>query len=142
MALSFGSTSEASRAKRSAPARSRYSSGSPPIAAWGAVVLWRQPQRLRAWLLLHAAVVLVFAPQIPTLLAQIRRDVIGEAHLDSLAYGDVREAIRKLAFNISYLMLPLLLLAATLLMRRALFISFDHSPTNRGLMLIVGPEGD
>jgi hypothetical protein len=30
----------------------------------------------------------------------------------------------------------------TLLMRRALFISFDHSPTNRGLMLIVGPEGD
>ena len=33
----------------------------------------------------------------------------------------------------------------TLLMRRALFISFDHSPSNRGLMLIVGPnppEGD
>ena len=30
----------------------------------------------------------------------------------------------------------------TLLMRRALFISFDHSPTNRGLMIIVGPEGD
>jgi hypothetical protein len=28
----------------------------------------------------------------------------------------------------------------TLLMRRALFISFDHSPTNRGLMIIVGPE--
>ena len=28
----------------------------------------------------------------------------------------------------------------TLLMRRALFISFDHSPTNRGLMVIVGPE--
>ena len=28
----------------------------------------------------------------------------------------------------------------TLLMRRALFISFDHSPTNRGLMFIVGPE--
>ncbi len=30
----------------------------------------------------------------------------------------------------------------TLLMRRALFISFDHSPANRGLMIIVGPEGD
>lgn len=30
----------------------------------------------------------------------------------------------------------------TLLMRRALFISFDHSPSNRGLMLIVGPESD
>jgi hypothetical protein len=30
----------------------------------------------------------------------------------------------------------------TLLMRRALFISFDHSPTNRGLMIIVGPEND
>jgi len=30
----------------------------------------------------------------------------------------------------------------TLLMRRALFISFDHSPTNRGLMIIVGPECD
>ncbi len=30
----------------------------------------------------------------------------------------------------------------TLLMRRALFISFDHSPTNRGLMVIVGPEND
>ncbi len=30
----------------------------------------------------------------------------------------------------------------TLLMRRALFISFDHSPTNRGLMIIVGPEDD
>ena len=29
----------------------------------------------------------------------------------------------------------------TLLMRRALFISFDHSPTNRGLMIIVGPDG-
>ncbi len=28
----------------------------------------------------------------------------------------------------------------TLLMRRALFISFDHAPTNRGLMIIVGPE--
>ena len=28
----------------------------------------------------------------------------------------------------------------TLLMRRALFISFDHSPTNRGLMIIVGPN--
>jgi hypothetical protein len=30
----------------------------------------------------------------------------------------------------------------TLLMSRALFISFDQSPTNRGLMIIVGPEGD
>jgi hypothetical protein len=30
----------------------------------------------------------------------------------------------------------------TLLMHRALFISFDHSPTNRGLMIIVGPESD
>ena len=30
----------------------------------------------------------------------------------------------------------------TLLMRRALFISFDHSPTNRGLMMIVGAEND
>ena len=29
----------------------------------------------------------------------------------------------------------------TLLMRRALFISFDRSPTNRGLMIIVGPDG-
>lgn len=28
----------------------------------------------------------------------------------------------------------------TLLMRRALFISFDHSPANRGLMVIVGAE--
>jgi len=28
----------------------------------------------------------------------------------------------------------------TLLMRRALFISFDHSPRKRGLMVIVGPE--
>ena len=28
----------------------------------------------------------------------------------------------------------------TLLMRRALFISFDHSPANRGLMVIVGPK--
>lgn len=28
----------------------------------------------------------------------------------------------------------------TLLMRRALFISFDHSPTSRGLMMIVGPD--
>ena len=26
----------------------------------------------------------------------------------------------------------------TLLMQRALFISFDHSPTNRGLMIVVG----
>ncbi len=30
----------------------------------------------------------------------------------------------------------------TLLMRRALFISFDHSPINRGLMIIVGPDDD
>lgn len=30
----------------------------------------------------------------------------------------------------------------TLLMRRALFISFDHSPINRGLLIIVGPEDD
>jgi hypothetical protein len=30
----------------------------------------------------------------------------------------------------------------TLLMRRSLFISFDHSPANRGLMMIVGPEDE
>ncbi len=28
----------------------------------------------------------------------------------------------------------------TLLMRRALFISFDHSPRQRGMMVVVGPE--
>lgn len=28
----------------------------------------------------------------------------------------------------------------TLLMRRALFISFDHSPKRRGMMVVVGPE--
>lgn len=30
----------------------------------------------------------------------------------------------------------------TLLMHRALFISFDHAPANRGLMIIVGAEND
>ena len=30
----------------------------------------------------------------------------------------------------------------TLLMHRALFISFDHAPANRGLMIIVGAESD
>jgi len=30
----------------------------------------------------------------------------------------------------------------TLLMQRALFISFDHAPTNRGLMIIVGADTD
>ena len=28
----------------------------------------------------------------------------------------------------------------TLLMRRALFISFDHSPKRRGMMVVIGPE--
>jgi hypothetical protein len=69
---------------------------------------------------------------------------------DELAYGIIRpRGLRQRAFN------PLDLkererpdtLGAmrrgwghTLLMQRALFISFDHSPSRRGMMIVVGPD--
>lgn len=43
------------------------------VAAWGLFALRRTPRRIAAWIGLHAAVAVAFAPQLPTMIAQTHR---------------------------------------------------------------------
>ncbi len=89
------------------------------IALWGAWELRGDGVRLRRWLILFGGIVLLFAPQIPTLATQLARDIEGERHLSPMSPIEVVEFLRKLSFNARYAILPLVGLAALPLFRAA-----------------------
>lgn len=82
------------------------------IALWGAFTLRREPRRVALWLALFAGAVLLYSPQIPTLISQIQRDIIGERLLPPMGVADVAEFLRKISWSATYAILPLLALAA------------------------------
>jgi hypothetical protein len=86
--------------------------------ACGGLIALRDSRRRWAWLGLFALAATIYAPQLPTLVSQIARDIEGERLLPPMPVADVVELFRKLAFNAAYLIPAVLALAAIPLVRR------------------------
>lgn len=81
------------------------------IGAWGVVALARQPARLLRWIGLHAAFLVLFAPILPTFFHQLTRNQ--ESHWIQPPHpSDVISVLRGMSFGASYLIVPLVVLAA------------------------------
>lgn len=89
------------------------------VGGWGVFALRRDPRRLALWLVWFAVGVALYSPQLATLAAQIRRDIAGERLLPPMSVSDVSELLRKLAYNASYLVIPIVALVVVPLVRRA-----------------------
>lgn len=80
------------------------------VGAWGVVALARQPARLLRWVGLNAAILVLFAPMLPTFVHQLARNRdthwIKPPHL-----SDLNSLLRGMSFGAPYLIVPLLLLA-------------------------------
>jgi hypothetical protein len=87
------------------------------IALWGAWDARGDRRRLLRWLGLFAAIVLLFSPQLPTLAVQIDRDIAGERLLPPMSAGEMGELLRKLSFNVGYLVPVFLVFALLPLLR-------------------------
>lgn len=81
------------------------------IALWGTIALRGDPRRLGVWLAVFALGVMLYAPQMVTLVAQIRRDVAGERLLPPMSGAEIGDLLRKLAYNARYLVPVLAALA-------------------------------
>jgi uncharacterized membrane protein len=84
----------------------------------GGLAALRDARRRWAWVGLFALAALLYSPQLPTLVAQIARDIEGERLLPPMPVADVVELFRKLAFNAAYLVPAVLALAAIAAWRR------------------------
>jgi mannosyltransferase len=88
------------------------------VAGWGLLVLAREPRRALRWVALHAAIAVLFLPQLPTLLVQAHR-LQADHWVKDPTLGNLGNFSRKLAFGYSLLVVPLLALAAWPLFRRS-----------------------
>ncbi|HYM82121.1 MAG TPA: glycosyltransferase family 39 protein [Candidatus Limnocylindria bacterium] len=86
------------------------------LALWVLVDLRGERRHVPAWLALNAAVVVGFAPQLPTLLAQVARNT-AEHWLQPPGLGSLVNLARHSAFGMTALIVPLGLLAALPLLR-------------------------
>ena len=84
---------------------------------WGTITLRGDTRALRRWVGLHVAVAVLFIPQGRVFLEQFRREGSGRFfHFPAAAA--VVDLWRRLSFNATYLILPLLALSALPLLRR------------------------
>ena len=85
--------------------------------AWGLAVLLREPKRLSQWLAWNGVVVLAFAPQVPTLLAQIERQS-GAHWMSGTSPRALIDWTRHVSFSALY-MVPVIAGAAALPLLRS-----------------------
>lgn len=88
------------------------------VALWGCWELRHDPRRLGAWLGVFALGLLLYVPQLVTLSTQLARDIAGERRLRPMDIGEIREFLRKLSCNATY-MIPVLIALAVIPVFRA-----------------------
>lgn len=88
------------------------------VLLWGAVRLRRDSRRLLQWLGLGVLLAALCAPGVPTVMAQLARDLFGDLSLRPIPGGDVVDFARKLADNSLPLVLPVSVLAVLPFTRR------------------------
>ena len=80
------------------------------IGAWGVVALARQPARLLRWVGLNAAILVLFAPMLPTFVHQLARN--RDAHWIKPPHpSDLNSLLRGMSFGAPYVIVPMIVLA-------------------------------
>ncbi|MBI5711123.1 MAG: glycosyltransferase family 39 protein [Candidatus Eisenbacteria bacterium] len=87
------------------------------VGIWGLIALHRDRRRLLQWIGLSLAVAVLFAPQLPTFLAQLHRVQVAR-WAPPASPGGLHDFLRQMSFGASYLIPPLILLAALPLFNR------------------------
>jgi uncharacterized membrane protein len=87
------------------------------LFVWGVVALLRTPRRIGHWIGLHLAVAALFAPQLPTFIAQMRRQS-GDHWVRHVSWGSLFTLARHTAFASTVLLAPFMVLATLPLARR------------------------
>jgi uncharacterized membrane protein len=86
------------------------------LFVWGVIVLERKPVRIAHWIGLHLAVTALFAPQLPTFVAQTQRDT-GAHWIHHASWSSLLSLVRHTAFGSLVLLAPFAVLAALPLAR-------------------------
>lgn len=86
------------------------------VAAWGAIVLAREPRRLFGWMALHLAIALAFVPQLPTFMLQLHRNQ-DQHWVQPPHVADLLELMRQYAFGLNLLVIPAGVLSLLTLIR-------------------------
>jgi hypothetical protein len=92
-----------------------------PLVTLAIVIAWwlrRDRRALGTWLALNAAVLVLFAPQIPLVVAQLHRDVVGDRLVPPMAFEGLIDLVRKLTSMKPIVMAPIVVLALLPLIRR------------------------
>jgi len=113
-------------------------------AAWGVTRLARTPRRLAAWVGLHAAVALLFAPLLPLMAVQFRR-VETQHWLKPPRLAQLADTLRRTAYGSTKVLVPMLLLAlwpfADPRARRASWFAFAIGPLALLVCWVLGTRG-